>query len=273
MFRLRWSAATAAVLMTLVATAGCSSGAAATAKQSALQRVTKDKVLKVATEQGNPPYSSVAAGGGVKGFDIDIVDGIAKALGAKVQYSYVNDAGRIAALQTGKVDLVAANFTITPERALNVGFTQPYLVVRGELLTKANEAGLKTLEDVNKPSVRIAVTRGGTAQQNVAKAVPKATAVVFNSVADCVQALTSGQVDAISQDQLFNAGMVRDHPGQYKPIKGYISTEQIGLGYQKGDLEWAQWLNIFLRDYNASGTQGYDFEKWFGFAMPSLTGQ
>lgn len=266
----------AAASLTLAA-AGCTgttdSGGSEGNTQSTLSRVQKNKILRVATIQSNPPYSAASAGGQVKGFDIDIVKGIAATLNAKVKYSYVNDAGRIAALQTGKADLVAANFTITPQRALQVGFTQPYLVVHGELLTKADSQDLNTLTDMNRPSVRIAVSRGGTAEVNVPKALPEAKVVVFNSVADCVQALTSGQVDAISQDQLFNSGMLSDHPGKYKRIKGYISTEQIGLGYQKGDLEWSNWLNLYLEDYYASGEEERSFKQWFGFSMPPLTGE
>jgi polar amino acid transport system substrate-binding protein len=247
-----------------------SPGSASAGSESALDRVQKSKVLRVATINSNPPYSSLGANGQLEGFDIDTANAIAAALGAKIEWSTVNDAGRIAALQTNKADLVAANFTITPKRALTIDFTQPYLVINGQFAVKADRSDLKTLADMNKSSVRIAVSRGGTAETFVPKAVPNAKTVVFNSVADTLQALNSGQVDSISQDALYNSKLIQDHKDEYKVITGNYSTELIGLGIQQGDPKWSRWLNLFLSDYLASGEQERSFKKWFGFDMPRV---
>jgi len=243
---------------------------ASSASGSILDRVQSEHTLIVATEQANAPYSMIGSNGQLTGFDVDIANSIASTLGAKVEFRTVNDAGRITALQTNQVEMVVANFTITPKRAVTIDFSRPYLVVHGQFATLAKRHDLKSLSDLNKPSVRVAVSRGGTAEFEVPATLPRARTVTYNSVADTVQALSAGQVDAISQDNLFNGTLMKNHPGQYKEIPGYYSSEMIGIGLPKGDTEWARWVDLWVQDFVNSNQDNQLFKKWFGFPAPPL---
>jgi len=243
---------------------------ASSASGSILDRVQSDHTLIVATEQANAPYSMIGSNGQLTGFDVDIAKSIASTLGAKVDFRTVNDAGRITALQTNQVEMVVANFTITPLRALTVDFSRPYLVVHGQFVTLARRHDLKSLSDLNKSSIRVAVSRGGTAVTEVPATLPLAHTVTYNSVADTVQALNAGQVDAISQDNLFNGALIKNHPGQYQAIPGYYSSEMIGIGLPKGDLEWARWVDLWVQDFVNSNQENQSFKTWFGFPAPPL---
>lgn len=237
---------------------------------SILERVLSEHVLKVGVIDGNPPYSQLGANGQPSGYDIDIATKIAETLGAKPQFTTVDIAGRVTSLQTRQLELVVADFTRTPKRAETIDFSAPYLVVRGQFLVSAKRSDLNTRDDLNKPSVRIAITRGGTAETNVPAAAPNAKIVAFNNEGDTVQALNSGQVDAISQDNLFNAQIIKDHPGQYKAIPGYFSAENISLGLPQNDLRWQRWLDIWVSEFNDSGANNLLFTKYFGFPLPPV---
>jgi polar amino acid transport system substrate-binding protein len=243
---------------------------ASSASGSILNRVQSEHSLIVATEQGDAPYSMIGSNGELTGFDVYIAKSIASTLGAKVTFRTVNDAGRITALQTNQVEMVVANFTITPKRALTIDFSRPYLVVHGQFVTLAKRNDIKSLNDLNKPSIRVAVSRGGTAEFEVPAALPRAHTVTYNSVPDTVQALNAGQVDAISQDNLFNGTLLKNHPGQYKEIPGYYSSEMIGIGLPKGDYEWARWIDLWVQDFVNSNQENQLFKKWFGFPVPPL---
>jgi polar amino acid transport system substrate-binding protein len=243
---------------------------ASSASGSILDRVQSDHTLIVATEQANAPYSMIGSNGSLTGFDVDMAKSIASTLGAKVEFRTVNDAGRITALQTNQVEMVVANFTITPKRALTIDFSRPYLVVHGQFATLARRHDLKSISDLNKPSIRVAVSRGGTAEFEVPAALPRAHTVTFNSLSDTVQALSAGQVDAISQDNLFNGTLMKNHPGQYKAIPGSYSSEMIGIGLPKGDTEWARWVDLWVQNFVNSNEENQSFKNWFGFPVPPL---
>ncbi|MDP9260674.1 MAG: transporter substrate-binding domain-containing protein [Actinomycetota bacterium] len=156
------------VLVVVVAAwaTGCGSSTTTTGQQSILDKVLSSKVLKVATVDANPPWESLGADGKPTGYDIDIAKAIAETLGAQIQWDVTDSPGRVTDAQTGKVDLVVANFTATPKRALSIAFSTPYFIALGQFMVGANSK-YNTLADLNAGHAKIASARGGTADQLV----------------------------------------------------------------------------------------------------------
>ena len=100
-----------------LATAVLAGGLAPThAKADALERIAKEKVLRVAVPQDFPPFGSVGTDLKPVGYDIDAASLIAKELGAKVELVPVTSTNRIPYLTTGKVDLVISSLGKNAER-------------------------------------------------------------------------------------------------------------------------------------------------------------
>lgn len=239
-------------------------------QNSILNQVIQRGTVRIAIMGGNPPYSSMTASGAPEGYDIDIANQLAAALGVKPEFIITDIPGRIVSLQSGKADLTIADFTKTVARSKVIAFSDPYLVVALQFMTLAGRDDLKTVADLDKPSVKIGLTRGGTAEVNVPLAAPNATLSRFDNENDQLLALKSNQVDAISQDNLYNADQMTKNPNTYKVLPGTYSHEEIAIGMPAGDFDWWRIVNAWVDQFNASGDNARLFKKWFGYELPRI---
>jgi polar amino acid transport system substrate-binding protein len=241
--------------------------------QSTLEQVMSSGKLRVAIIGGNPPYSSLTPSGEPEGYDIEIAKRIAAALNVEPEFITVDIPARVTVLQTGKADVTVANFTKTVQRSTSIAFTDPYVVVSLQFLVRADRDDLQTIEDINNRDVVVGITRGGTAEQNVPLAAPDASIARFNNETDILAALDTGQVHVMSQDNLYNAELMKNRPGQYKVLPGLYSYEEIAIGLPAGDFDWWRVLNTWVGQFNASGDNGRLFKEWFGYDLPPIQAQ
>lgn len=264
------------ILSRFAAAIGLAASMAVTAVSPALSQngailndVLSRGTLRIAIIGGLPPYSRTNASGEPEGYDIDIGKKIAEALKVEPEFIVTDIPGRVASLQTRKVDLTIATFTRTVERSLTIGFSDPYVVTGLQMLVK-KDAPFEKSEDLNKSGIRIGMTRGGTAEKVLPTVVPNAELVRFNSTADEISALVSGQVDAMSEDILFNKQIEKDRPGQFKAMPELLNRAEISIGFPAGDADWARVINLWVAQFNASGENSKLFEKWFGYPLPPV---
>jgi polar amino acid transport system substrate-binding protein len=241
-----------------------------TALAGILDDVLSRGTIRIAVIGGNPPYSSMTPAGEPEGYDIDIGKRIAEALKVTPEFIVTDVPGRVTALQTHKADITIADFTKNVQRSTVIAFTDSYVVARQQFVTKADRSDINTIADVNKDTIKVGITRGGTVEQNVPLAAPKAQIARFNNVSDQLSALDSGQVEVMAQDNLYNAQLLKDHPGQYKIIPGDFSHEDIAIGLPAGDFDWWRVLNTWVDQFNSSGDNARLFKKWFGYDIPPL---
>ncbi len=238
-----------------------------------LNQVIERGTVRIAIIGGNAPYSSITPSGEPEGYDIDIANQLAAALGVKPEFCITDIPGRVVSLQSGKVDLTIANFTRTVERSKVIAFTDPYLVVGLQFVTQANRDDLNTVEDLNKPEIKVGITRGGTAETSVVQAAPNATISRFDNVNDTLLALQSNQTDAMSQDNLYASGLLKDNEGKYKTLPGIYSREDISIGLPAGQYDWHRVVNTWVEQFNATGENNRVFKKWFGYDLPPIQAQ
>ncbi|NCC58167.1 MAG: transporter substrate-binding domain-containing protein [Synergistales bacterium] len=120
----------------------------------------KDVIL-VGTEATYPPFEYRNEKNQVVGYDIDVVEAIAKHLGKKVEIVDMSFDGLIPALMTGKVDLVAAGMTNTEERRKKVNFSSVYYDIENAFVVRADDSSITKLDDLKG---KIATVQIGTAQ-------------------------------------------------------------------------------------------------------------
>ncbi len=235
-----------------------------------LQQIISRGTLRIAVLPSLPPYSRVTPAGEPEGYDIDVAKRLADALKVKPEFVITDIPGRVTSLQTHKVDVTIADFTRNVERSLTIAFTDPYVVTQMRMLVP-DGAKWKSIADMGDgDGIRVAISRGGTAEHAVPAAVPKATLVRFNTQADEMSALLSGQADAMAEDDFYNTQAIKDRPGKLRQLDGTLARAELAIGLPPGDPELLRVLNLFVEQLNASGDNARMFKKWFGFDQPPI---
>lgn len=234
------------------------------AKKSTLEEILKRGELRVGFEAGYMPFEMTDKKGNFVGFDIDMAKEMAKAMGVK--FVPVNTAwdGIIPSLITGKFDIIMSGMTVTQERNLKVNFADPYIIVgQTILLNKKHEGTVKSYKDLNDPKYIVTSKLGTTGEQAVKRVIPKCTYKSFETETEAALEVVNDKADAFVYDLPFcvvflaqqGAGKLvfLDQPFTYEPLAWAIN---------KGDPDFLNWLNNFLRQVKNDGRYDQIYNKW-----------
>jgi ABC-type amino acid transport substrate-binding protein len=241
--------------------------AAATAG-SRLDRILERRRLIALVQIAFEPFSFYGEDGRRTGFEIDFLRDFARRWldnPNAVTYLPVPSDVRIATLQRGRADLIAAALTKTPERAAQVDFSLTYFKDGQRLLVPSSSevAGVCDLKDR-----KVAAIQGSTSVGNVeAKAAEcgfqlGGNLVVFRRHEDAVQALLAGEVDAFTSDGIALRNFAKGQPLQV--VGEPFSEEPYGFAVPKGDQRLRQLIDETLRQMEQDGTYAAIYQRWFG---------
>jgi len=195
------------------------------------------------------------------GFEIDLARMLAERMGVELELVQVPGASRIQYLLAGKVDILIAFLGVTPERALQVDYSDPYFTSDSNVLASADVA-ISSYEDLKK--LRVAVVRGTTSDRFLTKRLGEGAVLRFDDTPSMYQALLSGQIDVVT-DTLYNAAQMMKSSPQIKLEKKFAMFNQInGIAIRRDNQNLLNWLNSFVGFAKASGELGLMYEKWFG---------
>jgi polar amino acid transport system substrate-binding protein len=203
-------------------------------------------------EQGSPPDYT--------GFDIDLVDAIAKRL--DLQPKIVDTAfGTIFSdEQAGKFDMVASSSTITGPRSQKVTFSDPYFDADQSLMVQQG-SDLQSTDDITSDT-SIAVQQGTTGQEYAEKQTDATTVQAYPEIGSAFNALQAGQVDAVINDFAVSAFALKKYP-QLAVVQTIPTGEHYGFPMQQENTALQDAVNGALKDAIADGSYQDIFEKWF----------
>ena len=228
-----------------------------------LDDIKKSGVLRVASFDSNPPFGFVdAKSKQIEGLDVDYAKAIADKLGVKLQLHPTNPANRVPLLVANKVDLVLANFTITPERAEQVNFSIPYFASGQQFIVK--KGTLTSPEKLN--TWRVGVDKG-TVNEGVLRAkYPGAKVVAYDDTPFAFTALRNANVQSNTQDGPKLIGLLANVPDKdkYEVPPFTISNDLIGVGIPKGETALTNVVNQTLSELEAQGQAQTIYDTWFG---------
>jgi len=259
-------------MASVVVLAGCTSSptsapAGQTNQTSHLQQVIKRGVLQVGVLPDYPPYSSQQANGDIVGYEPDIAKKLADALGVKLKMVNTDGTSRKPVLDSNRVDVDIDAFTATDERGKAVDFTIPY-VASGALPLFRKDSPIKSIADLK--GKKVSVARGSTNDTLMTKQFPGTTVVRFDTIADAIQAVKSGKVDAVMEGFATVSKAVADDPSLAALDVQPISPALISMGVKQGDQIWLNYLNNFIRNLNSSGQNAVIYKKWFNADLPTV---
>jgi polar amino acid transport system substrate-binding protein len=172
-----------------------STAKADTSAESTFERVSKSKQLRMAVVSGSPPYfKKDLASGQWAGAAVEMAKSIASIWSAEVVYVESTFGNSVLDVQSNKIDIAFA-LNPTPQRALAIGFTRPYIVAPFGCLAK-QAFQPKTWADLNKPDIRIVFDLGSLHETCARRFAPKAQLTGYKSIDECILALQSGRADA-----------------------------------------------------------------------------
>jgi polar amino acid transport system substrate-binding protein len=214
-----------------------------------------------------PPYGTVDSSNQPDGYDADVAKLLAKDLGVKVNIVPVTGPNRIPFLLTNKVDVLVASLAITPERAKQVQFSRPYSAAT-IVLYGAKKANIKGAPDLK--GVRIGVARASTQDTAVTAIAPEGTEIRrFDDDASAMQALMSGQVDAIGCSTTV-AAQIAKRAGDAFENKFVLRQQFMAVAMRQGQPDLLKGMNDFVAKNTANGELGKLYVKWLQTELPAL---
>jgi polar amino acid transport system substrate-binding protein len=205
-----------------------------------------------------------------KGFDIELVEAIAKKIGRTPEFKDTSFDTIFRDLAQGKFDMVASATTITDEREETVDFTNPYYLPSAQsiVVTKGN-SDLKTGKDLE--GLVVGVQQGTTGEEYVEEEIKTKELRTFPQGPDTIPALKAGTIDAVVIDRPVAENIIAADSDL--EISGGIETEeQYGFVVQQDDEELLEELNEGLKEVIDSGEYKTIYTKWFHKPVPAGIG-
>jgi polar amino acid transport system substrate-binding protein len=215
-----------------------------------------------------PPYGTTNASNQPDGYDADVARLLAKDLGLKLNLVPVTGPNRIPFLLTNKVDLLVASLAVTPERAKQVAFSKPYSAAT-IILYGSKKAVIKAAPDLK--NVRVGVARASTQDVALTALAPQGTEIRrFDDDASAMQALISGQVDAIGCSTTVAAQIAKRVPANTFEDKFVLRQQEMAVAIRPGQAELLKTVNDFVARNSANGELNKLYRKWLERDLPAM---
>ncbi len=253
------------------AQAGETAEESADAGYRTLEQIQADGKINIGVFSDKSPFGYVDENGEYQGYDVYFANRIGQDLGVEIEYVSTEAASRIEYLQTGKVDIILANFTVTPERAEEVDFALPYMNVALGVVSH-NDRVITDLSQVGEDD-QIIVISGTTAETYLTKNNPEIKLQKFDTYAAAKSAFENGTGVAWANDNTEVIAFAAENEGYTVGIDSLGSADTIAPAVTKGNESLLNWLNeeivklgeekFFHADYEATlvDTYGTEFEE------------
>ena len=233
--------------------------------QTTEEIISRGKIL-VAIDTNNPPWGMLDTGMQPDGIDVAVATLLAKYMGVKLEIVPVTSQNRIPFILTGKADIVMATLTVTPQRALQIWFSNPYAAQESIIMAPAATPIAKWEDLAGK---KVSVVRGAIQDPLVVARAPTATMMRFDNDASTIQALMTRQVDATATGFLIPAQTNKLQPGANYEKKLSLGWQHIAIGMKRGNADLLQWVNTFVYHTRNNGELNAIFKKFSGVDLPT----
>jgi polar amino acid transport system substrate-binding protein len=221
------------------------------------------KELVVGMEMSFPPFEMLDSRGQPAGVSVDMAKALGQFLGRPVRFENIPFDGLIPSLKTGKVDIVISSMTFTADRAQSIDFSDPYLKMGLSILANKN-SNIQSINDVDRPNVRVAVKKGTTGHVYAVQHLNNARVLVFNDDATCATEVAQGKADCMIYDQVSVFQHWKKYPDSTRAILRPFQQEDWAVGLQKGNDSLRQQVNAFIKEFKQNGGFNQLGNQYFG---------
>jgi polar amino acid transport system substrate-binding protein len=197
------------------------------------------------------------------GYDIDVINAIAKVINYDVQFESIPWDGLLPALISKKIDIVVSSMSITAERQKKVNFSDPYYTSSTLIVVNKNNKDIKDFSDLENKTIGVNI---GTTQAKYVEENLKNPKIVYsNNPEELTLHLVSGKVDAILQDKPILEWFIKNDKTKSAKIVGtpIMDNDNYGIAIRKGDKELLNKINSALKTIKENGVLDSIYKKWF----------
>lgn len=205
-----------------------------------VDEIKQDGKVKIGVFSDKNPFGYVDENGKYRGYDVYFAERIAKDLGVEAEYVATDPASRVEYLESGKVDIILANFTVTKERAEKVDFALPYMKVSLGVVSP-DEALIQSPEELKGKTLIVA--KGTTAETYFSEKYPEVQLLKFDQYTEAYNALLDGRGDAFSTDNTEVLAWALQNNGFKVGIQSLGDTDTIAPAVTKGNTSLLEWIN------------------------------
>lgn len=271
-----------AALTALGLSAALASPALADESFRSLDEIRESGTVNIGVFSDKSPFGYVDENGEYQGYDVYLAERLGEDLGVEINYVSTEAANRIEYLQTGKVDIILANFTVTPERAEEVDFALPYMNVALGVVSP-EDAVIESLDDIGEDD-QVIVISGTTAETYLVKNNPEIKLQKYDAYAEAKTAFENGNGVAWANDNTEVIAFSIENEDYVVGIPSLGSADTIAPAVTKGNETLLNWLNdeivalgeenFFHADYEATllDTYGADYEDTLVIEGGAVTG-
>lgn len=236
-----------------------------------LDQIKESGTINIGVFSDKNPFGYVDEYGKYQGYDVYFAERIGKDLGVKINYISTEAANRVEYLETGKVDIILANFTVTEDRAKKVNFALPYMNVALGVVSP-NSKVITDLSQIGKDE-QVIVISGTTAELYLMQNNPEIKLQKYDTYANAKNALENGNAVAWANDNTEVIAYSLQNEGYTVGIPSLGSNDTIAPAVTKGNTTLLNWLNneikslgqenFFHKDYEATlvDTYGLEYEN------------
>lgn len=248
-----------ALVLSLILVLSLTAGALADARARSLDEIKESGKLVIGVFSDKKPFGYVDEYGEYQGYDVYFARRLAQDLGVELELVSVDAPNRVEYLTSAKVDIILANFTVTPERAEVVDFALPYMKVALGVVSP-DAALITSIEDLR--GKQLIVSKGTTAETWFTANEPEVELLKFDTYTETFNALLDGRGDALSTDNTEVLAWAIENPGFTVGIETLGSLDTIAPAVQKGNDTVLAYINeeiealaaeqFFHADYEAT---------------------
>ncbi len=236
-----------------------------------LDQIKESGKINIGVFSDKNPFGYVDENGDYQGYDVYFGNRLGEDLGVEINYVSTEAANRVEYLETGKVDIILANFTVTAERAEKVDFALPYMNVALGVVSPDSRV-ITDLSEVGADD-EVIVISGTTAETYLIENNPEIKLQKYDTYANAKNALENGNAVAWANDNTEVIAFALQNPGYTVGIPSLGSQDTIAPAVTKGNSTLLNWINdeikalageqFFHKDYEATltDTYGLDYEE------------
>jgi len=235
-----------------------SSGASGSGVFRTLDEIKASGKIVIGVFSDKHPFGYVDEGGEYAGYDVELANRLAKDLGVEVEFVSTEAANRVEYLETGKVDVILANFTVTDERAQKVDFCDAYMNVALGVVSH-NDKVIKSLDEIGDGEV-IVIT-GTTAETYLTENNPEIKLKKFETYANAKTAFENKEGVAWANDNTEVIAFANAAEGYTVGIEELGSLDTIAPAVSKGNTTLRDWINEDMEKLGAEKFFHAAYEK------------
>jgi ABC-type amino acid transport substrate-binding protein len=249
----------------LVALVGAPADAIAADNAPVLSRIVDSGTFKVGMSGTQPPFSVVSKTGSLIGYEVDLANLLADAMGVNAEFVQKPFGELLPALEKGEIDAIMSGMTMTPKRNLKAAFVGPYIVSGKSILTtQAALATLRDAEEIDRSTIKITALKGSTSEKFVQKVLEKTTYIGVDDYDAGVQMVIEGKADALVADfPICALSQMRFPDAGLATLTEPMTIEPIGIALAPGDALFINMVENYLGALEGIGLLDALEKKWF----------